>query len=399
MAFLARLGLLTALFAAVLVDPAVACAGGHIQANLGGFPAEAQSRPMYWGVESQGTVTVTVRIYDAVCDGSTSHVNYQAEDGTALTGVDYTRPPGVVTVVNAPGHPTQVTVPVQLTDNPIVDPIAVQSATFRLTTATNAGIVHPSAAPVFIVDDDGVLPRVSFAPGGYEEFEGSGGGVIPVFKAGNGAGTVSYSVTGGSAQAGRDYDLRSGTLNFGASQRSALIPITVLDDRDAEGSETVEVTLSGPGVVEEPSTVTFTIHDNEELGKPSSSIHHPNNRKKYRNTDYRIREIHVFTDDNPGGSGVVAAQFALRRELKNGKCQWWKGGRRFKKGSCQKERWKRMRAFDTDYFYIRTEALPPSPGKISYTAFSRAIDAAGNVESFFDPGRNANTFEVKPGRR
>jgi hypothetical protein len=106
----------------------------------------------------------------------------------------------------------------------------------------------------------------------------------------------------------------------------------------------------------------------------------------------------VFTDDNPGGSGVVSAQFALRRNLPNGKCQWWKGGRKFKKGSCEKERWKKMGKFESDYFFIRSDALPPSPGKTDYTAFSRAIDAAGNVESFFDPGRNANTFEVKPGK-
>jgi hypothetical protein len=35
-----------------------------------------------------------------------------------------------------------------------------------------------------------------------------------------------------------------------------------------------------------------------------------------------------------------------------------------------------------------------------YTAWSRAIDAAGNVEKDFEPKRNANTFEVKKrGRR
>jgi hypothetical protein len=219
-----------------------------------------------------------------------------------------------------------------------------------------------------------------------------------VFKAGNGAATVSYTVSPGSAQAGRDYEASSGTLSFAENQRSAMIPITVLDDRDAEGAETVNLTLSGPGVVEEPSMVTFTIQDNEELGKPSSSIHHPNNRKTYRSTDYRIREIHVFTDDNPGGSGVVTAQFALRHNLKNGKCRWWRGGRRFKKGSCEKERWKRMGKFETDYFFIRTKALPPSPGRADYTAFSRAIDAAGNVETFFDAGRNANTFNIKRGK-
>jgi hypothetical protein len=34
-----------------------------------------------------------------------------------------------------------------------------------------------------------------------------------------------------------------------------------------------------------------------------------------------------------------------------------------------------------------------------YTAFSRAIDGAGNVEKDFAEKRNANTFEVKRRRR
>ena len=58
-----------------------------------------------------------------------------------------------------------------------------------------------------------------------------------------------------------------------------------------------------------------------------------------------------------------------------------------------------MDQFDTDYFLIRMPALRPGRGKVSYTAFSRAIDSDCNVESAIDRGRNANTFEVKPGKR
>ena len=188
-------------------------------------------------------------------------------------------------------------------------------------------------------------------------------------------------------------------MTFGGGERAKLIPITVLDDLDAEGSESFTVTLSGPGVVQEPSSVTFFIRDNEERIKPTSTLHHPNNKKKYRNDDYRIREIHVFTKDNPGGAGVVDADFALRRNLKGGKCQWWVKGRRFKKGDCDKTRWKNMGKFETNYFFIRMEALPPSKGKIEdYTAFSRAVDGAGNIETFLNSGENFNTFEIKPGK-
>ncbi|MGH2684407.1 MAG: Calx-beta domain-containing protein, partial [Actinomycetota bacterium] len=294
-----------------------------------------------------------------------------------------------------------VQVNVQVTNDPLLDVSPVESATILLTGASGATIIEPSSAPLFIVDEDGLTPRVAFGGGDYEEIEGSGQGGIPVFRGGSaGAPTdVTYTITPGSAQPGSDFIASSGTLSFGTNERAKLIPITVLDDLDAEGSESFTVTLSGTGVVEEPSTVTFFIRDNEERIKPTSTLHHPNNRKKYRNTDFRIREVHVFTKDNPGGAGVVDADFALRKNLKRGKCQWWVRGRKFKKGDCDKERWRHMGKFETDFFFIRLDALPPSKGKIkNYTAFSRAIDGAGNGESFLNTGENHNKFEVKPGK-
>ncbi|MDP2587304.1 MAG: cell wall-binding repeat-containing protein [bacterium] len=78
--------------------------------------------------------------------------------------------------------------------------------------------------------------------------------------------TVDYSVTGGTASAGTDYLLPDGSLTITAGQASGTIPITIIDDRQAETDETVIVTLSNPsdnadlGLVTEH---TLTIIDNE----------------------------------------------------------------------------------------------------------------------------------------
>jgi hypothetical protein len=50
------------------------------------------------------------------------------------------------------------------------------------------------------------------------------------------------------------------------------------------------------------------------------------------------------------------------------------------------------------FYYFRVKALAPSVGTRTrnYTAFARAIDGAGNIESLLQPKRNRNTFEVKP---
>jgi hypothetical protein len=55
-----------------------------------------------------------------------------------------------------------------------------------------------------------------------------------------------------------------------------------------------------------------------------------------------------------------------------------------------------------DLFYYRLGALKHSMGKgkiKDYTAFSRSIDGAENLERQFDERRNANTFEVKRKKR
>jgi len=58
--------------------------------------------------------------------------------------------------------------------------------------------------------------------------------------------SVDYAVTGGTAEAGTDYTLASGTLNFTAAGPATLpINISVIGDTQVEPNETVIVTLSG----------------------------------------------------------------------------------------------------------------------------------------------------------
>jgi hypothetical protein len=85
--------------------------------------------------------------------------------------------------------------------------------------------------------------------------------------------------------------------------------------------------------------------------------------------------------------------------MRGGKCSWWTG-KRFRNGECQNERWLRTNTYEPDFFFYRLGELDPSKGRIrSYTAFSRARNGAGEIESFLAQGRNANTFEVKPPKR
>ncbi|MGH2649657.1 MAG: hypothetical protein ACRDHK_00400, partial [Actinomycetota bacterium] len=94
---------------------------------------------------------------------------------------------------------------------------------------------------------------------------------------------------------------------------------------------------------------------------------------------------------------VVAVELALRRNLENGGCAW-KVHKGWQKKDCQNRTWLPTKYDDVgELFYYRMNQLKPSvKTRIkNYTAFSRAIDGAGNVEKEFTKKRNANTFEIR----
>ena len=82
--------------------------------------------------------------------------------------------------------------------------------------------------------------------------------------------TVDYATGNGTATAGSDYTLTSGTLSFGPLETSKTVSVPVLDDAVDEGSETMSLTLSNPS----PSSVklaaaraTGTITNSDPLQK------------------------------------------------------------------------------------------------------------------------------------
>ena len=89
--------------------------------------------------------------------------------------------------------------------------------------------------------------------------------------------TVDWNLSFGTATAGEDYVVVSGTLSFPAGSTMATIDVPLIDDLVAEESETFAVTLSNPvnvrlmeNAVENPEIFAFgTIEDNDE---PSTEV-------------------------------------------------------------------------------------------------------------------------------
>ena len=121
-------------------------------------------------------------------------------------------------------------------------------------------------------DSPGVL---RFGLASYSAGEGAGSATITVQRTGgdDGAVSVAYAATGGSATAGQDFTAVSGTLSWpdgDDSPRSFAVPIA--NDAVAEGSETVLLALSNAtgGATIDPArqSATLTIQDNDGGGPP-----------------------------------------------------------------------------------------------------------------------------------
>ena len=91
--------------------------------------------------------------------------------------------------------------------------------------------------------------------------------VVTLSKARASTTTVQYATADGSATAGADYTLTSGTLTFGRLETTQTVSVPVLDDSHDEGSETLTLTLSNASdnVRLGEATATGTITNSDPL--------------------------------------------------------------------------------------------------------------------------------------
>ncbi|MGH2711267.1 MAG: Calx-beta domain-containing protein [Actinomycetota bacterium] len=416
----ARVAVVAAVAGLLVPAPARACATGHLGLRWAAFqPPGDDFGPvyLYWVEEpasGDSTVELTIR---ADPEGSCTS---PAQPATATYAVE---PPPVGTPRSAAPsqdyeailagstgplydhrqppneHVFDVTVH---SDAPLPEPVVEQARAHI--TLTDAKPQIPQDVPLWIVDSDGLSRASLESAGPYQQQELFRDIEIPVFRAGDAGAplSVDYSFAGSSASPampGEDFTVLSPQpLVFGPGERLQFIDLAVRADGMAEPTEEATVVITSPSTVDPTDPLSATIEIVDSPGGyalPSSRFHHPRQRLRYPPDDYRLREIHVFTEK--GGGGVVSeAEIAIRMNRKGGVCSWLTGNK-FRKGDCGEPRWIPSDGqYEADFFYFRLRQLSPSKGSIrSYTAYSRAIDVAQNAETEMARGRNANTFEVK----
>jgi len=217
----------------------------------------------------EGAASATITVALTGVNATPVTVDFATSDGTALDGVDYSARSGTLTFPPG-GTPTSVrtrtfTVPI------LQDTIAEDPETLTLTLSAPVGaalVVDRTTATLEIVDND-PGGTMQFSVAAYIVSEGVGNAVITVTRSGSAAGaTVDFATSNGSATAGADYTATNGTLTFGQGVRSLTFTVPITDDVDAEGVETINLTLSNPTPVTTTtlgprSTAVIRIVDNE----------------------------------------------------------------------------------------------------------------------------------------
>jgi uncharacterized repeat protein (TIGR02543 family) len=257
--------------------------------------------------ENAGSITVSVTRSDG-SDGAVS-VSYATSNGTATSGSDYTSRSGTLSWGNGDTSTKTITIPI------IDDSTYEGNETFAVTLSNATGgasIGSPSTATITIIDDDIQKPgTLQFSSATYSVNENAGSITVSVTRSdgSDGAVSVSYATSNGTATSGSDYTSRSGTLSWGNGDTSTkTITIPIIDDSTYEGNETFAVTLSnatGGASIGSPSTATITIID-DDIQKPGTL--------QFSSATYSVNEnagsITVSVTRSDGSDGAVSVSYA-----------------------------------------------------------------------------------------
>lgn len=357
------------------------------------------TRDHYLSFEASGEALVEV---ERCCHGeATASVSVVTRSGTAQVESDFEETSKTVTFTE-PVSADEVSIP--LVDDGEAE--ALERIQVRIEDAAGgASISFPSEADVTIVDNDGPA-RFSMLSDTEEVFENRGPLELTVVRLGatDSAAAVEYATSDAGATASKDYNAVSGTLSFGIGERLKRVRVSTFDDEREEGAEQLNFTLTSPqgAGLAEPDTTVVTIADDEESSSdavpPITAFHQPLDGKTYSASV--ARDVLIYAGDQD--SGVRFVDFALQKKLHSGACSWYsrKEGS-FVKGSCSAHRWIRLGGSDVAVHTLPRGILKPSVEghRIQhYTATSRGVDVAGNLESEFERTRNLNRFEIREKR-
>ncbi|MCG8040241.1 MAG: Calx-beta domain-containing protein [Candidatus Thiodiazotropha taylori] len=222
--------------------------------------------------EDGGTATISV----SRSGGSSGAVgvSYATSDSTATAGEDYTAASGSVNFANGG---TSGSFQVTLLDDSEYE--GDERVTLTLSNPTGGAVLGQTSQVDLVITEDDAAPATGllvFSASALGADESDGLIEVTVERQGgsSGAAQVNYATADGTAIAGIDYQVASGTLMFADGEISKTFEITIVDDGLYEGTETINLILSDAvgASLGDTATSTISVTDDDEPPAAGSLI-------------------------------------------------------------------------------------------------------------------------------
>lgn len=267
-------------------------------------------------------------------DGAVS-VQYRTVDGTATSPEDYTTTSGTLDWADNDGSNRVIQIPILedsldegqeefsvelfgITGNGTLDP---SRSTLRVF-VNDAGVTTPPGGDDGDEGDDDRPGTLKFDQRTFTTIEGNQQAVITVERSQGEGGSVSvsYATSDGTAREPADYAATAGVLEWGPGDGSVRsFTIDIVDDDEAEGSETVNLELFAPtgGATIDPTrgVAVLTILDNDGAPAPpgGDGDDGPGRFKFSERGGYQVPEgagsALIGIERSGGGAGAVSVRF------------------------------------------------------------------------------------------
>ncbi|HRV93341.1 MAG TPA: Calx-beta domain-containing protein, partial [Anaerolineae bacterium] len=216
---------------------------------------------------NEGATTVTITATLSVTSSDVVSVEYATADNTAAADSDYS---SVTSMLTFPPLVTQTTFTVPITDDNLYEAAEIfQIMLSNPISATLSGAANNPTSVIIIDNDPDQQPSIEFADASYSVNEPAGTATITVTLSNVSGATTEATVTlsGNTATAGVDYVDTSGPLSFKPGDTEITFNISITDDAEFEGDETLTMTLSDPisATLGATNPVQLTIIDDEFL--------------------------------------------------------------------------------------------------------------------------------------
>ena len=234
-------------------------------------------------------------------------VAYSTADGTATSGSDYVAASGTLTF--AAGE-TSKTIEVKVKSDKVAE--SNETLTIRLANADGATIADGSATGT-VTNDDAAATLPALSVGDVSMREGDSGTaelmfIVTLDKAATGPVTVNYATADGTATAGSDYAVLTGTLTFAAGETSKMVHVVVNGDTAVEAAETFSLTLSGAtgATIADGSATATVTNDDAAATLPALSV----GDVSMREGDSGTAELMFIVTLDKAATGPVTVNYA-----------------------------------------------------------------------------------------